>query len=73
MSDGENTKVYKREKKTVARDCGMSGGIYGMAFIGAAIYFIQHAATFWLGVLGIFKAIIWPVLLVYNLLDFLKM
>ncbi len=73
MSDDENTTFYKHEKKTVVKDCGMSGGIYGMAFIGAAIYFVQHAATFWMGILGILKAIIWPVLLIYNLLDFLKM
>ncbi len=73
MGDDENTTIYKHEKKTTVKDCGMSGGIYGMAFIGAAIYFIQQAATFWMGVLGILKAIIWPVLLMYNLLDFLKM
>jgi hypothetical protein len=24
------------------KDNGISGGIYGMAFIGAAVYFIQH-------------------------------
>jgi hypothetical protein len=52
---------------------GILGGIYGMAFIGAAIYFIQHAPTFWAGVLGFLKAIIWPVLLIYKLLEFLKM
>jgi hypothetical protein len=72
MSDDENTTVYKKEKKTIHNN-GMAGGIYGMAFIGAAIYFIQHAATFWMVLLGILKAIIWPVLLIYNLLDFLKM
>ncbi len=52
---------------------GILGGIYGMAFIGAAIYFIQHAPTFWAGVLGFLKAIIWPVLLIYKLLEFLQM
>jgi hypothetical protein len=46
---------------------------YGLGMIGAAIYFIQHAATFWMGVLGILKAIIWPVLLVYKLLEFIKL
>jgi hypothetical protein len=55
------------------KDNGMVGGIYGMAFIGAAVYFIQHAATFWGGVLGIFKAIFWPAMLIYKLLEFLKM
>jgi hypothetical protein len=47
--------------------------IYGLGFIGAAIYFIQHAATFWLGVLGFLKAIIWPVMVIYKLLELLKL
>ncbi len=53
-------------------DNGM-GGIYGLAFIGALVYFIQHATTFWEGVLGIGKAIFWPAVLLYKLLEFLKM
>lgn len=51
----------------------VGGGVYGLAFIGAAIYFIQHATTFWLGVLGILKAIVWPAILVYKLLEFFRM
>ena len=43
---------------------GTSGAVYGLGFIGAAIYFIGHAATFWAGVLGFLKAIVWPVFLV---------
>lgn len=52
---------------------GISSGVYGVAFIGAAVYYIQHAATFWTGALGIFKAIFWPAFLIYKLLEFLKM
>jgi hypothetical protein len=52
---------------------GMSGGVYGMAFIGAAVYYIQHAATFLAGVLGIVKAIFWPAVLMYKVLELLKM
>jgi hypothetical protein len=48
-------------------------GIYGMAFIGAAVYYIQHAATFWEGALGILKALVWPGMLMYKLLELLKM
>ena len=51
----------------------MFGGIYGLAFIGAAIYFIQHATTFWEGVFGFVRALFWPATLMYKLLDFLKM
>jgi hypothetical protein len=49
-----------------------SSGIYGLAFIGAAIYFIQHATTFWEGVVGILKALVWPAVLIYKCLEFLK-
>lgn len=49
------------------------GAVYGLGFIGAAIYFISHAATFWMGVLGFLKAIVWPVFAVYKLLEFLQM
>ncbi|HEY6951358.1 MAG TPA: hypothetical protein VI758_03055 [Bacteroidota bacterium] len=52
---------------------GMFGGVYGLAFIGAAVYFIQQATTFWMGVLGFFKAIFWPAVLMYKLLEYLKM
>ena len=62
-------------------DCGSgksrggaaSGGIYGLAFIGALVYFIQHADTFWIGVLGFLKALVWPAILIYKILEFLKM
>jgi hypothetical protein len=47
--------------------------IYGMGFIGAAIYFIYTASSFWMGVFGIVKAIFWPAFLIYRLLEFLKM
>jgi hypothetical protein len=49
------------------------GGIYGMAFLGAAVYYIRHAVTFWMGVLGFFKAIFWPAILIYKVLELLKM
>ena len=45
------------------------GAVYGLGFIGALIYFIQNADSFWVGVLGILQAIIWPVLVVYKLLE----
>ena len=44
------------------------GAVYGLGFIGAAVYYIQHATGFWMGVLGILKAIVWPAILVYHLL-----
>lgn len=47
--------------------------IYGLGVIGALIYFIQSAASFWEGILGIVKAIFWPAVLVYKVLELLKL
>ena len=52
---------------------GVSEAVYGFGFIGAVIYYIQHSDAFWVGVLGVLKAIVWPAMLVYELLDFFKM
>lgn len=46
----------------------VGGGVYGLAFIGALVYFLQQADSFWMGVLGILQAMVWPAILVYKLL-----
>jgi hypothetical protein len=48
-----------------------SGAVYGLGLIGAAIYFISTATSFWIGVLGFLKAIIWPVFMVYEAFKYL--
>lgn len=55
------------------KNAGSGSAIYGLAFLGALFYFIQHAATFWMGVLGFIKALFWPAVLIYKMLEFLKM
>ena len=52
---------------------GAFGGIYGLAFIGAAVYYVQQSDTFWLGVLGVLKAIVWPAMLAYKVFTLLSM
>jgi len=47
--------------------------VYGLGFIGAVIYYISTATTFWLGVLGFLKAIVWPAFLVYESLKYLSL
>lgn len=44
---------------------------YGLGVIGAAVYFIQQAPTFWVGVIGLLKALVWPAFLVYYALSYL--
>ena len=50
------------------RDGAAWGGAYFLGFIGAAVYYIQESSTFWGGVVGFLKAIVWPAFLVYDLL-----
>lgn len=50
---------------------GPANAIYGLGFIGAAVFFISQSATFWAGVLGFLKAIVWPAYLVYELFKYL--
>lgn len=53
---------------------GTSNGlVYCLGFIGAAVYYIQNADTFWAGVLGVLKALAWPAFLVYKLISFLSL
>lgn len=78
--DAEDLKKAKKWfKKNVGKcdgnvnicGCGGSGGaIYGLGFVGALIFFIGNATTFWMGVLGVLQAIVWPAYLVYEALGF---
>ena len=50
---------------------GGNGAVYGLGFIGAAIYYISNATGFWMGALGLLKAMVWPAFLVFEALKFL--
>ena len=50
-----------------------AGALYGLGVLGAAVYYIQGAAGFWAGALGLLKAFFWPALLVYKVFDTLKL
>lgn len=78
LGDKEKSKKYWEDKYWMKRGRGCpagggggNGAIYGLGFIGALIYFIGHATTFWAGVLGFFQALVWPAYVVYELLKFL--
>jgi len=62
----------KHGRKIIYRNAG-SAPVYGLGLIGALVYYFQHATTFLAFVLGFLKAIVWPAMLVYKLLEFLKM
>lgn len=63
---------FKKSRR--AKGGGPGGAVYFFGFIGALVFYIHvHSGTFWLVVLAFLKAIVWPALLIYHLLLFLRM
>jgi len=73
MTNNDNSTSHEDIRSKCMDNKGIWGGIYGMAFIGGVVYYLQHATTFWVAILGIFKALFWPAVLMYKLLELLKM
>lgn len=72
MAKKSAKKINKKMSRCNVDKCGGCGGaVYGLGFIGAVIYYISTANSFWMGVLGFLKAIVWPAFLVYEALKFL--
>ncbi len=61
------SKKSKRSSENVTNNSGSF--IWFLGFIGAFVYYLQEASGFGEGVLGFFKALVWPALLVYKLLS----
>ena len=74
----DEKKIEKEIEETMEGCCSSkdwgsrckTGGMYGLGFLGAAIYYISTATSFWNGVLGVLKAFVWPAFLVYEALKF---
>ena len=60
-------------KEKVQNCAAPSGAIYGLGLIGAAVYYISNATSFWMGVVGFLKALVWPAFLVYEAFSKLAM
>jgi len=62
--DGKTVKVINR--------AGPAGFVFFLAYIGAAIYFIQQSSGgFWEVILGLLQAVVWPVYVTYHVLKLL--
>ena len=54
-----------RSAKSVTR-CGGAGGLWFLGFIGTLVYFLHvHSGSFWLVLVALFKAVLWPAYLTY--------
>jgi len=47
------------------------GAVYGLGFIGALVYYVNQASGFGEFVVACLKAIVWPVFVVYDLLQYI--
>ena len=66
----EGRKIHTRKKNKLS--CNTCGGFgYFLGFLGAAVYYISTANSFWIGVLGFLKALVWPAFLVFEVLKYL--
>jgi hypothetical protein len=66
------SKECEDEKVNVRGQGGSSGAVYGLGMIGAAIYYINKGLTPQEKALGFLKALVWPVFLVKQALEFLE-
>ncbi len=51
---------------------GITAAIYGLGFIGSAVYYFTHSPNAWEGFVGIGKSLVWPAILVFKALEFFK-
>ncbi len=69
----ETKPIEREQQKTKVIRQGGGEAVYGLGIIGAWVYYFTHATTFLIGVLGFFKGIFWPAMLVYEALKYLHM
>jgi len=61
----------KDNKAKVVYNQGPTGFVFFVAFIGAAVYFVQQVNGFWEVILALLKAVVWPAFVVYHALQLL--
>lgn len=61
--------MARNGQTSIVRD-GPWGFVFLLAYIGAAIYFVSHSdGSFWGVILGLLQAIVWPVYVVFHVLQ----
>lgn len=62
----------KHNKIKVINDHGPLGFVLFVAYIGAAVYFVQQSNGFWGFIWAFIKAMAWPGILIYQAFELLK-
>lgn len=63
------TKTFSNTKYNQSSGGGL---VYCLGLIGALVYFISSATSFWSGAVGVLKALVWPAYFVYEVFKFLN-
>lgn len=58
---------------TVNKTEGMTGTVLFLSWVGALVYFINQASGFWEVVLAFLKSLVWPALVLYEVLEQLQL
>lgn len=64
-------KTSNRNNNQDCKYCHGCNAVYGLGFLGAIAFFISQATTFWMVVIGLLEAVVWPAFLVFELFKFL--
>ncbi len=73
MTTEINSSEARKPEKKRNNNHAAAAPVYGLGMIGALVYFIQQANSFWAVLLGFVKAIFWPGILVYEFLKYLRL
>jgi hypothetical protein len=73
MTAEPNATKQEQPKTKVIHQGGGAEAVYGLGLIGAWVFYLSHATTFWIGVVGLLKGIVWPAMLVFEALKFFNL
>jgi hypothetical protein len=71
-ADAILTKSEEQEIENEHLGGGGGGAVYGLGLIGAWVFYFQRVTNFKEGVLAFFTGLVWPAILVYDLLKFFE-
>lgn len=61
-----------RSTVRVINESGPLGFAFLLAFIGAAVYFVERASGFWGVILALLEAAVWPAFVIHAVLEALR-
>lgn len=64
--------AHNEKTVKIINEHGSKGFVFFVAYLGAAVYFVQQSAGFWGFIWALLKAFVWPAIIIYNVLEALR-